>query len=134
MPMDSQDKHQTTKNHRLLQAMNHATHGMWMVISQERNMRYHLAASVIVIIAGFWLGVRPWEWLWLLLAIFSVFSAEFMNTVAESFCDLMVGHQFNVNVKKIKDVSAGGVLIAAIFAVIVGLIIFVPRLIEVFGV
>ena len=104
-----------------------------MVISKERNMRYHLAASVIVIICGLLLRVAAWEWLWLFLAIFTVFSAEFMNTVAESFCDLVVGHQFDFNVKKIKDVSAGGVLIAALFAVIVGLIIFIPRLMAVFG-
>ena len=125
MRMDSKDKHQVTKNHRLIQAMSHASQGIWMVISKERNMRYHLAASVIVIICGLLL--------WLFLAIFTVFSAEFMNTVAESFCDLVVGHQFDFNVKKIKDVSAGGVLIAALFAVIVGLIIFIPRLMAVFG-
>lgn len=127
MTMDSPDK-QTSKNHRLCQAMRHSIHGIWLVISQERNMRYHIAASVIVIIAGLWLGLLPWEWLWLFLAIFTVFSAEFMNTVAETFCDLMVGHRFNLNVKKIKDVSAGAVLIAALFAVVVGLIIFGPRL------
>ncbi|WP_295731695.1 diacylglycerol kinase family protein [uncultured Limosilactobacillus sp.] len=130
--MDSPDK-QTSKNHRLCQAMRHSIHGIWMVISQERNMRYHIAASVIVIVAGLCFKLLPWEWLWLFLAIFTVFSAEFMNTVAETFCDLMVGHQFNVNVKKIKDVSAGAVLIAALFAVIVGLIIFGPRLIELLG-
>lgn len=133
MRIDSQDKHQVTKNHRLIQAMSHASQGIWMVISKERNMRYHLAASVIVIICGLLLRVAAWEWLWLFLAIFTVFSAEFMNTVAESFCDLVVGHQFDFNVKKIKDVSAGGVLIAALFAVIVGLIIFIPRLMAVFG-
>lgn len=133
MHMDSQDKHQVTKNHRLMQAMYHASRGIWAVVSKERNMRYHLAASVIVIICGLWLQVKAWEWLWLFLAIFTVFSAEFMNTVAESFCDLIVGHQFDLNVKKIKDVSAGGVLIAALFAVIVGFIIFIPRLIRVIG-
>ena len=133
MNMDSPDKHQTSKNHRLTQAMRHAAHGIWMVISEERNMRFHLTASVLVIACGLWLRVRPWEWLWLFLAIFTVFSAEFMNTVAESFCNLVVGHQFDLNVKKIKDVSAGGVLIAALFAVVVGLIIFIPRLLTVFG-
>lgn len=127
MNMDSPDK-QTTKNHRLTQAMRHSIHGIWQVISQERNMRYHISASIIVVIAGLCLQLRPWEWLWLFLAIFTVFSAEFMNTVAETFCDLLVGHRFDLNVKKIKDVSAGAVLIAALFAVLVGLIIFGPRL------
>lgn len=132
MNMDSPDK-QTTKNHRLMQAMRHSLHGIWVVISQERNMRYHIVASVLVVIAGLVFRLLPWEWLWLFLAIFTVFSAEFMNTVAETFCDLLVGHQFNLNVKKIKDVSAGAVLIAALFAVIVGLIIFGPRLLTLIG-
>lgn len=133
MNMDSPDKHQVTKNHRLMQAMTHAAQGVWDVISQERNMRYHIAASVLVIIVGWWLHIRPWEWLWLFLAIFTVFSAEFMNTVAESFCDLLVGHQYDIHVKKIKDVSAGAVLLAAAFAVVVGLIVFVPALWAYFG-
>lgn len=126
MNMDSPDKKQVTKNHRLMQAMWHASQGVWEVISQERNMRYHLVASVLVVICGLWLHIHPWEWLWLFLAIFTVFSAEFMNTVAESFCDLLVGHKYDVHVRKIKDVSAGAVLLAAGFAVVVGLIIFVP--------
>lgn len=133
MNMDSPDKKQVGKNHRLMQAMSHASQGVWEVITQERNMRYHIAASILVVIAGLWLHIRAWEWLWLFLAIFTVFSAEFMNTVAESFCDLLVGHRYDVHVKKIKDVSAGAVLLAAGFAVVVGLIVFVPALLAFLG-
>lgn len=126
MAMGSHDKYQTSKNHRLSQAMRHAWSGVWQVVSQERNMRYHIAASIIVIIVGLIFKIRAEQWLWLFLAIFTVFSAEFMNTVAESFCDLIVEKQYDIHVKKIKDVSAGAVLIAAFFAVVVGLIIFLP--------
>lgn len=56
-----------------------------------------------------------------------MFTAEFLNTVTEAVTDLIVDHHFELNVKKAKDVAAGGVLISAIFAVVVGLVIFVPH-------
>ena len=107
--------------------------GIFDVISQERNMRYHLTAAIVVVILGFLLRVDRLEWLCLLLAILVVFSAEFLNTVTEAVTDLLGEHHYDVNVKKAKDVAAGGVLITAIFAVLVGLIIFLPRIIKLLG-
>ena len=130
--MASKDSRQTEKNHHLIQAMGHAMDGIFDVISQERNMRYHLTAAIVVVILGF-LRVDRLEWLWLLLAILVVFSAEFLNTVTEAVTDLLGEHHYDVNVKKAKDVAAGGVLITAIFAVLVGLIIFLPRIIKLLG-
>ena len=130
--MASKDSRQTEKNHHLIQAMGHAMDGIFDVISQERNMRYHLTAAIVVIL-GFLLRVDRLEWLWLLLAILVVFSAEFLNTVTEAVTDLLGEHHYDVNVKKAKDVAAGGVLITAIFAVLVGLIIFLPRIIKLLG-
>ena len=131
--MASKDSRQTEKNHHLIQAMGHAMDGIFDVISQERNMRYHLTAAIVVVILGFLLLVDRLEWLWLLLAILVVFSAEFLNTVTEAVTDLLGEHHYDVNVKKAKDVAAGGVLITAIFAVLVGLIIFLPRIIKLLG-
>lgn len=132
MSTGSPDK-QVNKNKHFTQAFRHACSGIWQVLMTERNMRFHLSASIVVIIMGFIFHITASNWLWILLAIFLVFTAEFMNTIAEGFCDMIVGHKFDVNVKKIKDVSAGGVLIAALFAVIVGLIIFVPRIMDLIG-
>ncbi|MBU3829429.1 MAG: diacylglycerol kinase family protein [Candidatus Limosilactobacillus merdavium] len=128
--MVSKDNHQVEKNHHLIQAMGHAWDGIIDVVTQERNMRYHLLAAVTVIILGFLLNVDRLEWLWLLLAILVVFSAEFLNTVIEAVTDLLGEHHYDVNIKKAKDVAAGGVLITAIFAVLVGLIIFLPKLLK----
>lgn len=130
MNMDSRDKHQTGKNHHLLQAMGHAVDGIITMLREERNMRYHTLAAVLALLVGCLLKVDANEWLWLLLVIFLVFAAEFLNTVTEAVTDLLVSHHYNVEVKKAKDVAAGGVLIAACFAVLVGLIIFVPRIIN----
>ncbi|WP_423241714.1 diacylglycerol kinase family protein [Limosilactobacillus fermentum] len=64
------------------------------------------------------------------LAIFTVISAEFTNTVVEALVDLIVRHHFDLNAKHAKDVAAGAVLCAASFAVVVGLLIFVPHLLK----
>lgn len=131
--MASKDNHQIEKNHHLIQAMGHAWDGIVDVVTQERNMRYHLLAAVVVIICGFLFHVDRLEWLWLLLAILVVFSAEFLNTVIEAVTDLLGEYHYDVNIKKAKDVAAGGVLITAIFAVLVGLIIFLPKLLKLLG-
>ena len=131
--MASKDNHQVEKNHHLIQAMGHAWDGIIYVVTQEINIRYHLLAAVTVIILGFLLNVDRLEWLWLLLAILVVFSAEFLNTVIEAVTDLLGEHHYDVNIKKAKDVAAGGVLITAIFAVLVGLIIFLPKLLKLLG-
>lgn len=133
MSMDSKDKRQTGKNHHLIQAMRHAVEGIYDVVSQERNMRYHLLVALLVVVAGFLLRVDRLEWLWLLLAILLVFSAEFLNTVTEAVTDLLSEHHYDISVKKAKDVAAGAVLITAIFAVLVGMIIFIPRIIKLLG-
>ncbi|KRO10714.1 diacylglycerol kinase [Paucilactobacillus hokkaidonensis] len=124
--MDSHDK-QTTKNHRFTQALYHAIHGTWDVFSRERNMRYHVTAAVVAVIAGFWFKISEQEWLWIIFAIFFVFLSEFANTVAESLTDLIVRGRYDPLAKRIKDVSAGSVLLSATFAVIVGAIIFIPK-------
>lgn len=127
MTMDSKDK-QTTKNHRLVQAMRHAISGTLMVVLQERNMRYHILAAIFAVAMGIWLKISELEWLWIIFAIFSVVMSEFANTVAESLTDLIVKNHYDPLAKKIKDVSAGGVLLASLFAVVVAAIIFLPKL------
>lgn len=94
-------------------------------------MRYHLLAACLAIIMSILLHISAMEWLWILLAIFVVFTSEFLNTVTEAVTDLIVDHHYELNVKKAKDVAAGGVLISAIFSVLVGLIIFIPRILAI---
>lgn len=124
--MGSRDK-QTTKNHRLTQAVRHALAGTWDVFSRERNLRFHCLAAAIAIMAGFWVKLDQHEWLWIIFAIFFVFLSEFANTVAETLTDLIVKGRYDPLAKRIKDVSAGSVLLSALFAVIVGAIIFIPK-------
>lgn len=129
MASDSAGK-QTEKNHTFAQSLRHAWAGVCQVVKQERNMRFHLVAAVLAVICGWLLHISTVEGLWLALAIFTVISAEFTNTVVEALVDLIVRHHFDLNAKHAKDVAAGAVLCAASFAVVVGLLIFVPHLLK----
>lgn len=131
MVMGSPDKHQVDKNRHFLQALGHAWDGVKVVVKQERNMRFHLFAAVMVILAAIWLQVNVVEWLWLLSAIFVVLASEFANTIVEQIVDLVVNHHYDLNAKYAKDVAAGAVLLAAFYAVVVGLFILGPRLLAV---
>ena len=127
------DKHQTSKNRHFIQALYHALDGIGAVIMEERNMRFHVFGATAVIVMGLLLHLNGQQWLWLFLAITAVFAAEFLNTVVETLCDLIVGHHYDPNVKKAKDVAAGMVLLMALFAVVVGLLVMGPPLLKVIG-
>lgn len=127
--MDLQNK-QPYKNKNFAEALKHALAGIKWIFVNERNFRFHLFAAVLVIILGVVLRVDLDQWGWLILAIFSVIAAECLNTVIEGLVDFINGPKFSIQVKTIKDVSAGLTLITAIFAIAIGLIVFVPAIIK----
>ncbi|MCM0599012.1 diacylglycerol kinase family protein [Periweissella fabalis] len=132
MHLDSHDKQtpteqlQINKNQSFHQSIGHAISGVWLVVKKERNMRFHILVAVIVIVVGLWLGIGRSDWLWIAVAIFSVITAEFLNTIVESIVDLVVGKSYHRLAKTAKDVAAASTLVAALFAVVIGLIIFEP--------
>lgn len=127
--MGSADKKpQTTKNKNFLQSFKHALTGIVSVWHAERNMRFHLLATVVVIILAWLLKVPANQWVWLIVAIALVIAAECINTAVENICDLVVGTHFDSRVKKAKDAAAGAVLVLAVMAAIIGLMVFIPRL------
>lgn len=117
---------QLEKNKNFFQSLRHAIDGACLVIKKERNMHYHLSVAFIVFIVGLYFNIGRSDWLWLSVAIFGVITAEFLNTIVESIVDLVVGQKYNELAKIAKDVAAASTLIAAIFAVVIGLIIFEP--------
>lgn len=84
----------------------------------------------LAVIAGLILRLTVNEWLWLVLAIFLVLIAETLNTIVEAVVDLIVGETYHDLAKRAKDVAAGGVLMAAVFAVIVGVLVMLPALLR----
>ncbi len=109
-----------------LQSFTHAFRGLLYVIRTQHNAWIHLITSALVIIAGFAFNITLTEWLVILLAMGLVLTAEVINTAIEDLLDRF-HPEYDRQVGLIKDVGAGGVLIAAIIAAIIGFIIFGPK-------
>ncbi|MBC2104305.1 diacylglycerol kinase family protein [Listeria booriae] len=127
MRMDSKDRVKATANRRFRKSFIHAVTGVKTAILEERHMRVHITAGMIVVICGVFFKVTKIEWLFLLLSIFNVLTFEMINTAIERAVDVAT-EEFHPYAKKAKDVAAGAVLLASICSAVVGLIIFVPKL------
>ncbi|MBO0474981.1 diacylglycerol kinase family protein [Enterococcus ureasiticus] len=125
--MDSKDK-RTAKNKHFIASLEFALQGIKTVFKEERNMRTHILMGITAIIIGFVLRLAISEWLWLLLAIFLVLVMEIINTVFENVVDMVTDFHFHPIGKKIKDMAAGAVLLTTGFAVVVGVLLFVPKI------
>jgi diacylglycerol kinase len=110
-----------------IQSVKYALHGWWHVVQTQRNAWVHALIAVIVIIMGLWLKLPARDWAVLILTIAMVFTAEFINTAIEAVVDLAT-HEEHPLAKVSKDVGAAAVLIAALAAVLVGLLILGPPL------
>lgn len=116
-----------------LKSFKFAFNGIYMLIKHEHNAWIHCFAAICVISAGFHYGISSHEWVAVIFAIGSVLAAEAVNSSIEALADL-VSPQYNEAIKKTKDMAAGAVLIIAIAAAAVGLIIFVPKMIDAYNI
>ena len=105
----------------------HAFHGWWHVLKTQSNAWIHSLVALAVIVLGFWLELPARDWAVLVLTIAMVFTAEFINTAIEAVVDLASPAQHPL-AKVGKDVGAGAVLVAALAAVLIGLLILGPPL------
>lgn len=112
---------------RLPRSFRYAARGIWHVIRSEQNLRIHVAATALVILAGLILGISGAEFAIILLAIGLVLTAEVINTVVEDFLDI-IHPEHHEKVRRIKDALAGAVLLAALVAAGVGALVLGPRL------
>ena len=110
----------------LLNSFKHAGRGLWYALSTQPNMQVHLILTIIVLGLSFYLRVSYLEFLIIIFTIGMVLIAEMVNTSIEAMTDLIT-IKYSKHAKIAKDVSAGMVLITAIIAVIVALIIFIPK-------
>lgn len=115
-----------------LRSFKFAFNGIKLLITREHNAWIHCFAAVCVIIAGAAFGISTTEWIAVTFAIGTVLAAEAVNSSIEAIADL-VSPGYNEAIKRTKDLAAGAVLILAIAAAIVGLIIFVPKIMETFS-
>jgi len=108
-------------------AFGHAFRGWGHVLKTQHNAWIHSVVATIVVVLGLWLGLPARDWAVLVLAIAMVFTAEFINTSIEAVVDLAspVHHPL---AKLGKDVGAAAVLVAALSAILIGLLILGPPL------
>ena len=109
-----------------IRSFGYAFKGIKAVFGNEANMNIHLIISILVIVCGFIFKISITEWMLCIICFGLVISLEMLNSAIENLVNLVSPEQ-NKIAGKIKDISAGAVLIAAICAAIVGLIIFVPK-------
>jgi diacylglycerol kinase len=108
-----------------------AINGIVQVVKNEHNARVHVVALIFVIAFGVFFNIQPLEWVAITIVAGLVILTELLNTAVERLADF-VEPQWNDNIGLIKDYCAGAVLISALVAVIVGAIIFVPKILLLF--
>lgn len=109
-----------------IKSFSYAFQGIKTFFQTQHNAWIHSFATIVVIVLGYILKLSFNEWCWIILAIVFVFITEMLNTALEFLTDL-VSPEYHPIAKKTKDVAAGAVLLAALLAIIIGLIIFVPK-------
>jgi len=102
-----------------------AVEGLVFMFRTQHNAWLHALATLSVIVLGLYLDVSAADWRWLVAAMAMVWGAEALNTAVEYVCDV-VAPNFHLAVKRAKDIAAGGVLIAAVAAAIIGTLTFWP--------
>jgi len=114
---------------RRARSFKYAFNGLRLLFAEEHNSRIHALAAICVIIAGILLKVSILEWVALTFAIGLVFVVETINSSIENAADL-IGLEMNDKIKRIKDLSAAAVLISAISALVIGGLIFIPKIVS----
>ncbi|MEC0181433.1 diacylglycerol kinase family protein [Paenibacillus peoriae] len=101
----------------------YAAEGMIYALRTQVNMRIHVVVALLVIIAGLYLRISRLDWLFVCVAMALVIVAELINTAVEAAVDL-ISPDIHPLAKAAKDTAAGAVLLAAVFAVIIGIFVF----------
>ena len=114
---------------RLFKSLACALQGVVFLVRTQPNAQLHLLAAVLVSSAGVVLGLGLEEWLWITVAIVLVWSAEAFNTALEQLADALHPEQ-HPEIGRAKDVAAAAVLIIALGAAAIGMLVFVPHLVD----
>lgn len=129
-PEVAKKQEQHPEHLRLLSSFRYAFEGVMYGMKAERNMVIHFAMLLLVVVFGATLGLSGTEWMICLILFGLVFATELMNTAVETVVDIILP-EYDVRAKAAKDTAAGAVLMVSIAAAIVGLIIFMPKLLTV---
>lgn len=110
-----------------IKSVGFAFRGALLLIRTEASIKIQVALAILVTCAGFYFEISNTEWILQVLAISLVVGIEGANTAIEKLCDF-IHPEFDKRIGFIKDVSAGAVMLVSIGAIIVGLIIYLPKI------
>jgi len=113
----------------IINSFANAWRGVKIFVRRERNAWIHCGMTILVILAGFLFRISMAEWLAVVFAIGLVLAGEAINTAIERLSDVVQPEQDD-RIRDVKDVSAGAVLICAITAAVIGVIVFLPKLLS----
>lgn len=106
--------------------MKFAVKGVWLLMTTEHSIMVQMVIAILISFVGWWMDISKTEWLFQILAIGLVLVAESLNTCIEKLCDF-VQPEHDQKIGFIKDIAAGAVSFAAVTAIIIGLIIYLPK-------
>ncbi len=127
--MASPDRN-SKKNNKFLNSFRCSVNGIITAVKSERNLRFHLTFSVLIILLGWILSISVGEWLVIIVVIGGIICAELMNSAIERVVDL-VTEEYHPLAKQAKDIAAGAVLMLALTSVVIGIVIFGPRILTI---
>ena len=111
-----------------IKSVKYAAKGFWILITSENSIIAQLIIGILMTIVGFIMHISATEWMFQVFSIGLVLVAESLNTGIEKLADF-IHPDYHKQIGRIKDISAGAAFFAAIFAVIIGLIIYLPKFI-----
>lgn len=117
------------KRKKLRNSFKYAFEGVHRELKEEQNLKIHILIMILVIIAGFILKLSPMEWIICIILFGFVIALELINTAIELTVDLAMP-EIHPKAKAAKDIAAAAVLVSATCSVIIGLIIFLPKIIN----
>ncbi len=113
-----------------VRSFKYAFKGFWLLIKTEASIKVQLVLGILVTVLGWVMDLSSVEWLFQILAIALVLTTESLNTAIEKLCDF-VNPNYNERIGFIKDIAAGAVTFAALFGIIIGLIIYLPKFLNI---
>ena len=116
------------KSQNFFVSLRNAASGVVYALASERNMKIHLVATLLVIAAGLFFGLNRVEWSFIILTVSAVWATEILNSSLEELVDL-ISPQYDIRAGRVKNLSAGAVLVAVLGSVFIGIMIFGPRVI-----
>ncbi len=119
------------KSDNLISSFKYAIEGIKKAFKAERNLKIHTLAMLLVIILGFILKLALWEWMVCIILFSLVIGTELVNTSIEEVVNLL-SPEIRPHAKYAKDIAAGAVLVFALGSLVIGILIFLPKIISLF--